>query len=236
MKALPAPEPTSPYLTRAATPPTRLLKSQSLLLVLDLNGTLLHRPGRSTGYIPRQSLDPFLSYCLREHYILIWSSATPHNVSGICKQLFPPPKRALLLGEWGRDTLDLTPEQYSQRVQVYKRLSRVWDDAAIQRRHPTWREGGRWGQWNTVLIDDSVKKASQEPFNHVEVPEFAGRERKGDVLGQVTGWLEEARGWADVSGFVGALGRGFRVGGGWEWEWERGSEKGEEDGGVAGGV
>lgn len=148
----------------------------------------------------------------------------------------------MLLGEWGRDTLDLTSAQYKQHVQIYKCLDRIWGDEKIQKSHPEFERGERFHQHNTVLIDDSKLKASAHPFNHVEVPEFArgGDEKEGDgraVLGQVVGYLEEARKWSDISGFVRR--RPFKVDSGWRWEWhhKRAHARNEhddedEDGGV----
>lgn len=130
----------------------------------------------------------------------------------------------MLLGEWGRDTLGLTPAQYKARVQVYKRLDRIWGDESLQHSHPDFEGGARWGQHNTVLIDDSALKASAQPFNHVQVPEFmrGGGEQEGDgrdVLGQVVGYLEEVRKWSDVSGY---MTRGpFEVDTRWRWEWPK---------------
>ena len=163
----------------------------------------------------------------------------------MCARLFKPTQRKLLLGEWARDTLGLTPQQYEERVQVYKRLDRIWDDERLQYRHPDFDQGGRWGQHNTLLIDDSLLKASTQPFNHVEVPEYVeGDERDGDgrnVLAQVVGYLEEARRWNDVSAFVRE--KGFVVDAGWRWEWkgkkkkdvgkagEENSVRGEDDAG-----
>lgn len=103
---------------------------------------------------------------------------------------------------------------------MYKRLDRIWDDERLQYRHPDLDQGGRWAQNNTLLIDDSFQKASAQPFNHVEVPEYVeGDERDGDgrnVLAQVVGYLEEARRWNDVSAFVRE--KGFVVDAGWRWE------------------
>lgn len=127
----------------------------------------------------------------------------------------------MLLGEWGRDTLGLTPAQSKQRVQVYKRLNRIWDNDLLQHSHPDFGQGEKWGQHNTLLIDDSALKASAQPYNLVEVPEFVhdcglieGEDGNGpSVLGQVVRYLDEARKWSDISAFV--KGRPFRVGLGW---------------------
>lgn len=57
-----------------------------------------------------------------------------------------------------------------------------------------------------------------------------------DVLGQVVGYLEEARKWSDVSGF--AKHRRFEIDQ-WQWEWQKEKsqgldhgEDGDQDGGV----
>ena len=142
---------------------------------------------------------------------------------GVCDRIFNPSQRKRLLGQWGRDTLDLTPAQYKAHVKVYKRLERIWNDNEIQSFHPGFGKGGKWGQHNTLLLDDSVFKASAQPFNHVEVPEFVksreAKDGKDGVLAQVTGYLEEARRWSDVSAFV--KGRKFEINDGWVWKWQR---------------
>ena len=203
---LPAPEPTEPYLAKANAPVSRLSSPQRLLLVLDLNGTLLFRTTRSTQYIPRPGLKAFLDYCFAKHSVLVWSSARPHNVSGVCKKVFKPAQQKLLLAQWGRDTLGLTAEQYQQRVQVYKHLDIIWRNAEIQSRHPGFAEGGRWGQGNTILIDDSILKAAAQPFNLVQVPEFAKSddpvEAAQEVLEQVKSKLEEFSAWDNVSASI----------------------------------
>lgn len=237
---LPAPTPTSEYLSTASLPCKPLLEPQHLLLVLDLNGTLLFRHRAASSYRPRASLEPFLKYCFTHHSVLIWSSATPTNVTGVCAQLFTPPQRRQLLGEWARDTLDLTSEEYCSKVQVYKRLDRIWEGRALRSSHPDFAsKGTRWSQANTLLVDDSHTKAQAQPYNLVEIPEFtrnASLEKGKDFLGQVVAYLEEARMWGDVSTFVKR--KKFVVDGGWAWNWETGRkiEDGDEDSGDDGGV
>ncbi|KAI4177798.1 MAG: hypothetical protein LQ343_000262 [Gyalolechia ehrenbergii] len=218
------PIPDATYLTQSMIPALQLYSSQPLLLVLDLNGTLLYRPKASSGYKARPCLKPFLAHCDSNYKILVWSSATPQNVNAICAQIFTPEQRGFLLGEWGRDTLCLSPQQYKAKVQVYKRLDRIWALDKIQRSHPDHPSGGRWSQKNTLLLDDSAMKASATPYNAVVVPEFVkggGEEQKNgtDVLGQVVGYLEMARTFQDVSSF--ARERPFRTNEGWRWDWSQ---------------
>lgn len=118
--------------------------------------------------------------------------------------------------------MGLTREQYASKVQVYKRLNSIWDNPDLFSTHPLAHEGSKWSQANTLLIDDNATKASAQPYNLVQIPEFlrveAEKERCRDVLGQVVGYLEEVRRWGDVSAFV--RGRRFEVDCGWGWNWK----------------
>jgi len=176
-----------------------------MLLVIDLNGTLLHRPDRNRPrhFIVRPMTVLFLEYVLSKFSIMIWSSAKPENVSAMVDKLFPGPSRKLPLAVWARDRFELSPRDYNRKVQVYKRLDKVWDDPAIQARHPGARTGARWDQTSTIMIDDSVEKARSEPFNLLEIPEFTNRpEEPADVLRQVAEYLEMCLLQTNVSWYV----------------------------------
>lgn len=198
------PNPTPSYLAQAALPPRPASKPQPLLVIIDLNGTLLHRPSprAPSTFIERPRAREFLLECLDAFYVVIWSSARPDNVSKMVRQLLPEPaQRARVLATWGRDRFGLSAADYNQRTQCYKRLTSVWADPGVAAAHPM--EGGRWGQENTVLIDDSVEKARSEPFNAVTIPEFTGRKgEKDEVLPLVQQYLYVLSMQADVSAFV----------------------------------
>lgn len=198
------PNPTPSYLAQAALPPRPASKPQPLLVTIDLNGTLLHRPSprAPSTFIERPRAREFLLECLDAFYVVIWSSARPDNVSKMVRQLLPEPaQRARVLATWGRDRFGLSAADYNQRTQCYKRLTSVWADAGVAAAHPM--EGGRWGQENTVLIDDSVEKARSEPFNAVTIPEFTGgKGKKDEVLPLVQQYLYVLSMQADVSAFV----------------------------------
>ena len=204
---------------QAQRPPLKSAALRPLLLVIDLNGTLVDRNRRTGTFVERPYLGPFLAYVLAHHTLLIWSSAQPENVRKVCQRLFSPAQRRQVIGEWGRDTLGLTPEQYREKVQVYKRLDKIWGDDAIGVCHPDAGRGGGWDQSNTVLIDDSRVKAAAQPHNLLEIPEFKNTpEQSGkDVLGQVVGYLEELRSQEDVSRFIRQT--SFRVDDGWARPW-----------------
>ena len=200
------PTPTLKYVEQASRKLQSADKPQTLLIVLDINGTLVERIGRTTKFVSRPYLDMFRQYCLQNHRIMMWSSAMPKNVEGMCKKIFTPAEHVKLVAVWGRDKLNLKPHEYLEKVQVYKRLEGIWDDKSLQTSHPDYAKGGRWSQANTILIDDSVAKAAAQPFNHIEVPEFTKqemrKERDDKVLASVIEYLEQARMWLDVSSFI----------------------------------
>jgi hypothetical protein len=181
--------------------PIRTQNPRNLLLVIDLNGTLLFRNNTKSNFKGRENVDNFLAYILQQHYVMIWSSAKPENVNAMVQQLFTKAQRDMLLDVWARDTLRLTTGQYNGKVQVYKQLTWVWSHrramaALNDGADPGWNQ---WNQTNTVLLDDTSKKAAAEPFNLIQVPEFTGKPEGKDVLGQVAAYLEWLRYHVDVS-------------------------------------
>ena len=99
--------------------------------------------------------------------------------------------------------MGLTPQQYHDHVQVYKRLDIIWASTALRSRHPDSKKGAKWDQSNTVLIDDDALKASAQPHNLVQIPEFSkDKPDPCDVLQQTVGYLEQLRMFQDVSSFI----------------------------------
>lgn len=197
------PIPTPAYMLQAGGESLKAPIRQPLLIILDLNGTLIYRKNRKqpTKFVIRPGFPEFIEKLDRDHTLMIWSSSQPKNVRQICDVLFPDNIRNRLAAVWARDKLGLTPEQYRQKVQVYKRLEQVWADKTIQARYPkkksqlglevyhtlitrkraapgldlavaTGAAALRWDQSNTVLIDDSKLKAAGQPYNILEIPEF----------------------------------------------------------------
>ncbi|KAI1415167.1 HAD-like protein [Hypoxylon sp. FL1857] len=199
------PEPTQEYLRYASIPPFILPHPRPILVVIDLNGTLLHRPSRHhpTSFVERPFARTFLGYCISVFKVVFWSSAKLHNVEQMCKQLLTPEQLEKVVAIWGRDRFGLTEEDYMQRVQCYKRLSTLWNDEQIAASHPDAALGKRWSQADTLLIDDSVEKARSEPYNLVRIPEFKGdEEEKGYILPQVHDYINECSRQADISTFI----------------------------------
>ena len=198
------PEATTRYKTQAWKNPKTMAKARPLLVILDLNGTLVYRPSREVGsdFISRPNVDEFLHYLLTNHHVMIWSSAKSYNVKSMCDRLFYPEQRDKLVAIWDRNHLRLPRHLVKEKVQVYKQLSWIWKDRAIQGKNPDNVEP--WSQENTVLIDDSTEKAASEPFNIVKVEEFEGKEEQMnvDVLGQVVKYLDMLKSEQDVSAYM----------------------------------
>lgn len=189
-------------MAQALLEPSVLPEPRRILIIMDLNGTLLHRPNRKqpSKFVERPHARSFLSYCLDTFYVAIWSSARPENVSNMVDQLIDPAQRDRCLVVWARDRFGLSDIDYKCRVQVYKRLTSVWADPRVVNAHPT---GGRWDQTNTVLVDDSMEKARTEPFNLLQLPEFSGLEDEPpDVLPQVHDYLNGLSYQTDISRYI----------------------------------
>lgn len=203
------PLPLNSYLEQAAKEPLDLHFMQPLLVILDLNGTLLYRRRKvfPPKFIRRPALNYFLERLTTRHEVMVWSSSRQDTVDAICDEIFSKLQKEKLVAKWSRDHLDLTPEQFNNKVQVYKVLEKVWADKAIQAKFPTkkTRSGKaafnalrytpglgelkemtgfmnkRWDQSNTVLIDDSTLKAAANPYNIIEVPEFTNVPNENDA-------------------------------------------------------
>lgn len=199
---------TERYLKQASEKPQKCSERRPLLVILDLNGTLIYRKNRKfpPTFVKRQELDSFLKLLFERYAVMVWSSAQPNTVKAVCKRIFSRDQRQALVAEWGRDRFDLTKDEYNSKVQVYKKLSTVWRSSEVQATCPriilnddspsaqsgyrnretytvlverfreSWKDGKTlprvWDQTNTVLIDDSPRKATSEPYNILGIPEF----------------------------------------------------------------
>lgn len=199
------PNPTPEYLNLASEKPIRLESPKPILIVLDLNGTLLFRPSRNPqAFVARPHALTFLNYLLSRFWVAVWSSAQPANVGAMIDNLIKDKEqRDRLVAIWGRDRFGLSSHDYAQRVQVYKRLTRLWVDPDVAASHPGIAQGERWDQSNTILVDDSTEKARSEPHNLVRVPEFVGDLNESpEVLPQVHDYLNELSFQRNVSSYM----------------------------------
>lgn len=197
------PNPNQAYLLSALKLPTALPNPRPILIVMDLNGTILYRPPNSnnrSAFVERPHANRFMQYCLDTFHVAIWSSAKPQNVNKMVAKLLTPEQVEKCIVVWSREELGLTQADYFQRVQCYKRLEKVWADPKIQASHP---DGGMWDQSNTILVDDSFEKGRSEPFNILVLPEFANTAlERQHVLPQVHDYLNHLACQHDVSRFM----------------------------------
>ncbi|KKA29039.1 hypothetical protein TD95_002206 [Thielaviopsis punctulata] len=195
------PEASAAYLAQAALAPRTCERPRRILVVLDLNGTLLWRPSRRnpTSFVERPHTRQFLDYLVKNFVVVVWSSAQPDNVNHMVNHLFTKKERQQLAAVWGRDKFGLSNKDYSSRVQVYKRLTKLWADETVQSRNPA---SHPWDQTNTVLVDDSSEKARSEPFNLIRIPEFAGQKETTHILPQVHDYLNILAGQEDISAYI----------------------------------
>ncbi|KAL3457810.1 NLI interacting factor-like phosphatase-domain-containing protein [Aspergillus heterothallicus] len=178
------PSATEKYLYQSSLMPISVSTPRPLLVILDLNGTLIFRKTRKypPSFSRRVGLDEFLATLVEKYKVMIWSSSQPQTVDAVCQRLFPEPKRTELVAEWGRDKLGLSEFQYKNKTQVYKTLDTVWSSNEVQASYPQFNAppeassnasaSACWDQTNTILIDDSKLKAVSEPYNLIEIPEF----------------------------------------------------------------
>ncbi|KAJ6109878.1 hypothetical protein N7486_002113 [Penicillium sp. IBT 16267x] len=192
------PTPKKAYMQQASEKPQQCPK-RPLLVILDLNGTLICRKHRKLPpvFAERAGLKHFLDELFQNYSVMIWTSSKPPTLSAIVKLLFPSKAhKRKLVACWGRDKFGLSNRQYNAKLQVYKQLHKVWNDRDIQLTYPgntpkkkgaapqeaqneqnpapksEFPAGQRWDQTNTILIDDSKIKALSEPYNILEIPEF----------------------------------------------------------------
>ena len=102
-----APQPTQEYLDLASQPPVDLPSPQKLLIVLDLNGTLMFRmkaKARMNSAKPllRPGIHKFMDYIFENFAVMVWTSARPENAEQMVAATFTKTQRAKLLGIWAR--------------------------------------------------------------------------------------------------------------------------------------
>ncbi|KZT03035.1 uncharacterized protein LAESUDRAFT_381728 [Laetiporus sulphureus 93-53] len=181
------------------------------LLILDLNGTLLHRPDRMhvpkygprlRPVHPRPYMAAFRSYLFTPETkswldVMVWSSAQPHSVADMVDKCFGE-QRGDLVAIWARDTLGLSDDQYNSKVQTLKDLSKPWSQLPALHSSLPFGQGLNAGPsaalrdapsksvqvhsaLTTLLLDDSPLKAAKQPYNHVCIREYDAKRRALDL-------------------------------------------------------
>jgi hypothetical protein len=179
---------------------------KKLLIILDLNGVLVHRLKASKEKLPQASspehaLKPTMTLggrkvifrpsveqlftAIPEHVQLaIWTSAEKRNVVQILEKLAPEYKsRNLFEFTWFRDKCVTDPHDYKFCI---KDLSKVWQSSS------------KWNEKNTVLVDDSELKCKNQPDNLLCVKEFKATAEdafKDDEIRKLLNWIHRVSEW-----------------------------------------
>nr|CAG8456628.1 7467_t:CDS:2 [Entrophospora candida] len=173
---------TTTPLTKTSTTPIE--KPPLMLIVLDLNGTLVYRDGVHRLIHPRPYISIFKNYLFRNKNfnIMIWSSAQRINVNKMVKEIFGNDDSNKLLEIWSRDKFPLTNKEYHSKCLTIKDLEMVWDELnkSLKNKNiqpsssspPSQSSTILWDQTNTILIDDSPLKAQLQPYNAIHLKEF----------------------------------------------------------------
>ncbi|KAI8061685.1 HAD-like domain-containing protein, partial [Gongronella butleri] len=151
-------------LARQASTTLDTMQRSRQLLVLDLNGTLLSRNKNRKSMYVRPHIDLFLRYIFARFEVMVWSSASRKSVHNML-HLFGK-KRRSLLAVWTREDLGLTQEQFDAKVPTCKDLQRLIDAPLLRDHQP------HYDLSNIIVLDDSPRKITMQPFNCVAVRTF----------------------------------------------------------------
>ncbi|KAL2914357.1 hypothetical protein HK105_206129 [Polyrhizophydium stewartii] len=158
-----------------------------LLVVFDLNGTLLQRLARSNEktlarqnrFLPEEPdfgvrkskvyLRPYTDTLFAQLGAMpdvsfgVWTSAQPENAR--------PLARAALGAVFGSQAFVLD-RTHCKNAPMGVASSKVVKDLSVIWNSPIFNPGGRWSETNTIIIDDSPGKSRKNPFNALFIPEF----------------------------------------------------------------
>ncbi|TKY55835.1 FCP1 likey domain-containing protein [Spatholobus suberectus] len=186
------------------------------LLVMNLNGLLLHRTNRGNkGEIPRSrrpdwrsgnylafkrpSSEEFMKFCLERFEVGIWSSAKEHNFDAALNCAIGALKSKLLF-VWDQDQCTNSGFRSLEnkfKPLFFKELNKVWDNV---------KKGCPYSASNTLLIDDKPYKAFLNPDNTSIFPEPYKPEDEADNAldpkGELCSYLEGLAEGSDVQSYV----------------------------------
>ncbi|KAJ2751831.1 hypothetical protein IWQ56_006822, partial [Coemansia nantahalensis] len=174
------------------------------LIVLDLNGTVLHRASKNKGVrkgYPRPHLGEFLRFALDNFAVMVWSSAQPATIEEMLRKLLHP-YYTEFVRVWDRRFCELNG-RYFEKSPSIKDLQRICDGFGLDkspfrnvygssegRLGMSAEKRGHWTIDNIILVDDSESKAARNQDNHVHVATFgnpvasqmAGKPEDDDLL------------------------------------------------------
>lgn len=174
-------------------PPADTPYDAKKLLVLDVNGLLLHRVRdplpttvqhkpdaklRRVKLFARPHMRAFVQWCLHHFHVAIWSSATRENAELLSHFVFGENFRENTAFVWGQDHCRQTGLMHRHdrhKPVVLKELRRIWQDRDL---------GRSFDHHNTLLIDDSAHKACMNPAHTaIHPPAWTCDMQDDDMLG-----------------------------------------------------
>ncbi|KAJ1730097.1 hypothetical protein LPJ61_003201 [Coemansia biformis] len=156
------------------------------LIVLDLNGTLLHRTQKNNGVrkgYPRPHLGEFLRFALDNFAVMVWSSAQPATIEEMLRKLLQP-YCTEFVRVWDRRYCELGGSYFEKATSI-KDLQRICDGFGLDQspyrdtygKYSGYRGAcaemkGHWTIDNIILVDDTETKAARNKDNHIHVSTF----------------------------------------------------------------
>ncbi|XP_027916026.1 uncharacterized protein LOC114175473 [Vigna unguiculata] len=192
------------------------LGARKKLVVMNLNGLLLHRTNRgskqqiitsrpadwkSRNYLgfKRPFCEEFMKFCMERFEVGIWSSTKEHNIHAALNCAIGTLKNKLLF-VWGQDQCTnsgFRSLENKYKPLFFKEMIKVWDNVKI---------GGPYSASNTLLIDDKPYKALLNPDNTSIFPEPYKPEDEADNTldpnGELCLYLEGVAEGSDVESYV----------------------------------
>ncbi|KAF9548634.1 hypothetical protein EC957_005873 [Mortierella hygrophila] len=181
---------TPTYTPIALQDPITVTKPRTLLVVLDLNGTLFYRAKNNKRNVtPRPHLHAFLDFIFEHCKVMVWSSAQPHSVDAMLNCGFGN-RVSKLDRVWTRNHFRLPEHDYNKKVLTIKDLEFIWDAIKAEKTGAAAKGASTaaatvvdckkaleeqpevFDQTNTVLIDDSFDKVQLQPYNGVQLLDF----------------------------------------------------------------
>ncbi|KAG9073023.1 hypothetical protein KI688_000804 [Linnemannia hyalina] len=181
---------TPTYTPIALQDPITVTKPRTLLVVLDLNGTLFYRAKNNKRNVtPRPYLQAFLDFIFEHCKVMVWSSAQPHSVDAMLSCGFGN-RISKLERVWTRNHFRLSEHDYNKKVLTIKDLEFIWDAIKAEKTGAAAKGTSTaaatvvnskkamedqpevFDQTNTVLIDDSFDKVQLQPHNGVQLLDF----------------------------------------------------------------
>lgn len=127
------------------------------LIMLDMNGTLIHRSTNRRSYCKRPYITNFIIFLFSHYKVGIWTSAREKNMRPIAKEVFGIYYDQLVV-EWYRDKCDLRPTDE-------KHWNTVKDMSKLKSKFKA-----------VIMIDDSKEKMVNldDDYIHYDLSTYSG--------------------------------------------------------------